>query len=171
MNDTPAQLETSDVDPSFTVLLGRMMGNTVARDSYRLSLWANFFNNPVFAHIEREFGLLRDEYNILACLVTYGHLPASGVCMVSGRPRNTVGRGVDRLLRRGMISRRIDKSDRRRLILSVQPKGREAYEAIVPLFVERERLMLKTLNQRDRAALTRVLDKLMASNEDWAQEF
>jgi len=171
MKDTPAKLAAIDTDPSFVTLLGRMMENTVARDSYQLSLWTNFFNNPVFAHVEREFGLLRDEYNILACLVTYGPLTASSVCMVTGRPRNSVGRGVDRLLRRNFIARRPDKNDRRRLILTILPGGRKAHDAIVPLFVEREKMMLKALNQRDRVALARIIAKLMASSADWAEVF
>lgn len=171
MGDLPPDQSSSDFDPGFMDLLNRMMEKSVSRDSYLMSLWTNFFNDPVFAQVEREYGLLRDEFNILACVVTYGPLTASHVCMVTGRPRNSVGRGVERLLRRSMISRRIDKTDRRRLILSVRADGQQAYESIAPLFAEREQLMLGALNPRERKALGRILDKLMASHEAWAKEF
>jgi DNA-binding MarR family transcriptional regulator len=82
-------------------------------DGFRMSLWSGFYTNPVFVDIERRFGLLRDENNILFCLVNYGELTAKSICDVLGRPKNSISRAVERLIRRGLVRRGTDEKDRR----------------------------------------------------------
>lgn len=157
--------------PDFDEILATMLRNTIIRDSYRLTLWANFFNGPAFARIEREFSILRDEYNVLACLATFGPMVATSVCMLTGRPKNSVSRGVGRLLQRDLITRTTETADRRRALLSIRPAGRELYEKIVPIFTQREAAMLCSLSAQDRQALDSILTRLMKAHKDWVSEY
>ena len=161
----------NEQSPSFQGILDKIISNAPIKDSYKLTLWANFFADPTFALIEQKFGLLRDEYNILACLTTYGPMTATSVCLVTGRPKNSVSRAVDRLTRRRLIDRRPDATDRRQAILSIRPDGRAAYHEALPLFVEREKLMLGALNRTERKALSDLLTKLMESHANWVRVY
>jgi DNA-binding MarR family transcriptional regulator len=162
MNESPITAE-------FKEILDTMLSKEVSRDGYRISLWSNFFNEPTYAVIERNHGLLRDEFNTLFCLANYGPITARNICLVMGRPKNSVSRAIERLSRKGMISRRADPNDRRKTVLTLNSKGRAAYEKTNSLFLEREALMLRSLNKADRRALSRILGKLMNAYPDWCE--
>src|SRR5262245_20005045 len=77
-------------------VLGSILGSPwIDKDGFRLSLWSGFYTTPVFAEIERKFGLLRDANNILFCLAAHGPLTAKSISDVLGRPKNSISRGVD----------------------------------------------------------------------------
>ena len=61
------------------VMLERLLSNLPTRDGWRLSLWANFFTNPVYADLEKRFGLLRDDLNVLYCTAGCGEITAYSV--------------------------------------------------------------------------------------------
>jgi len=156
----------------FLELLEPMMAAPgVARDAYRISLVGNFFNGPVYVTIQKRHGLLRDEINTLFCLAHFPELTQTDICLVMGRPKNSVSRSIARLLQRGLISVRDDPDDGRKGVLSLRPKGHELYEKTRRLFVEREEQILASLTKADRASLDRLLTKIMKSHEDWSELF
>lgn len=152
-------------------MLERLLSNLPTRDGWRLSLWANFFTNPVYADLEKRFGLLRDDLNVLYCTAGCGEITATTICHLTGRPKNSVSRAVDRLQQAGMIRREVDARDQRRSILTILPKGQALYDQVLPVFTAREQLMLAPLDDDDRRKLDIMLDKLMASMRDWALDF
>ena len=152
-------------------MLDRMMARSPVRDAYRITLWANFFAGPIFLDIEVQFGLLRDEFNVLACLHDFGPLAAKHVCALTGRPKNSVSRAVNRLTRRGLIGSRSDLRDRRQNVLRIEAEGRDLYERTLPRFVAREAAMLAPLSAGERGQLDRLLGKLMAAHADWSQTY
>lgn len=163
MNDAHARLAAT--------MLDRLLAGLPRRDGWRLSLWANFLNNPVYADVERRFGLLRDDLNVLYCTACCGEITATTICHLTGRPKNSVSRAIDRQRRAGTIRRRTDPRDRRRSILSIQPEGLALFERILPVFVAREDAMLAALDADDRRQLDAILRKLMASMPAWALDF
>ncbi|CAM5762909.1 hypothetical protein LMIY3S_00636 [Labrys miyagiensis] len=136
-------------------------------DGFRLSLWSGFYTTPVFAVIERNYGLLRDENNLLFCLAHYGPLTAKSVSDVLGRPKNSISRAVESLLRRGLIRRELIASDRRRALLTIEPPGRDLITETVDLFKTRQEEMLACLSPVERVALDTILAKLMANADGW----
>lgn len=159
---------TFDVDASAQDILRTILSSGQAdRDGFRMSHWSGFYTNPVFVEIERRFGLLRDENNILFCLVNFGPLTATRICEVLGRPKNSVSRAVERLLHRKLISRSPARLDRRRLVLVCTDAGRSMYEQTAQLFLEREAFMLRSLSPVERVALDQILGKLMDASQDW----
>jgi len=154
----------------FLELLEPMMNAPgVARDAYRISLVGNFFNGPVYVAIQKEFGLLRDEINTLFCLAHFPELTQTDICLVMGRPKNSVSRAISRLLRNDLISVRNDPDDGRKGVLTLRPQGHDLYEKTRSLFVEREERMLGTLTKADRASLDQLLTKIMNSHENWSE--
>lgn len=148
-----------------------LASDEVDRDGLRISLWAGFYTGPVFAEIERSFGLLRDENNILFCLSNYGALTAKSICDFTGRPKNSVSRGVERLLGKRLISRKTDRADRRRALLSIEPAGRALHRQTLALSLGREAAMLRSLSPVERVALDHILRKLMDDAETWMCPF
>ncbi len=148
-----------------------LQSTTIDRDGLRISLWAGFYTGPVFAEIERKFGLLRDENNILFCLANYGQLTAKSICDFTGRPKNSISRAVERLLQKKLIRRRMDKVDRRKGLLNIEPEGRQLHDETQQLFLQREAFMLKNLTPTERMTLDRIMTKLMNDAEDWICAF
>ncbi|QWG18226.1 MarR family transcriptional regulator [Bradyrhizobium sediminis] len=139
--------------------------------AYRLSWVANFLTGPVYEEMEQRFGLTRPEFIILFNLVAAPGCTAQDVAEASGRPKNSISRAVNALLRNGLISRRIDDIDQRRRPLIVTSAGRRLYRQALPLFVTRERQMLAPLNEAERAEFDRLLRKLVFRTDSWAQTY
>jgi DNA-binding MarR family transcriptional regulator len=149
-------------------ILDAILGSPwVDADGFRLSLWAGFYTTPVFAQIERSYGLLRDENNILFCLATYGPLPPKGIAEVLGRPKNSISRAVERLLQRGLIRREQIETDRRLTLLTIERSGTALIKKTTGLFRAREAEMLRSLSAVERTALDHILRKLMHDAENW----
>lgn len=149
-------------------MLDRILASPgIDADGFRLSLWAGFYTTPVFARIEREHGLLRDENNLLFCLDHYGALTAKSVSDVLGRPKNSISRAVESLLGRRLIRRDLVQSDRRRALLTLQPEGRALIALTTALFKARQDEMLRCLSAVERVALDAILSKLMGDAAFW----
>lgn len=128
---------------------------------FRIALWGSYFTAPLFAEMGKRFGILKDEFAILASLYDYGSLSAKTICAITGRPKNSISRGVTRLLASGRIRSATNRLDRREAILTLGASGRRLYEQILPMCREREQLMLKGLTAQELAQLDEILAKLL----------
>ena len=149
-------------------MLEAILGSSwVDHDGFRLSLWSGFYTTPVFQKIERKYGLLRDENNILFCLATCGPLTAKSISDVLGRPKNSISRAVERLLRRQLIRRKKVEADRRHALLTIERDGVAMIKKTTALFRAREDEMLGSLSPTERLALDRILARLVDDAESW----
>jgi MarR family transcriptional regulator, temperature-dependent positive regulator of motility len=136
-------------------------------DAWRLTLWANCYNEPVFTALSQEFDVGRDEFNVLSCLASFGSMPAKTICEVSGRPKNSISRAVNRLDERKLIKRMTNSDDRRESLLILNKEGLKLYERVLPMAVQRQTLMLQALTATERRILDGILNKLMSARHDW----
>ncbi|MBN3791976.1 MarR family transcriptional regulator [Burkholderia sp. Ac-20353] len=136
-------------------------------DAWRLTLWSNYYTEPVFAEMMETFDVSRDEFNVLACLSTVSAMTAKRICEVTGRPKNSISRAVNRLAERRMIRRKTNEDDRREIRLALNESGRRLYERVLPVLLDRQTLMLSALDADDRAVLDRILNKLMSARHGW----
>lgn len=164
--DVSEHLSTA-IPTSRSVLDAILASNWVDADGFRLSLWSGFYTTPVFLNIERRFGLLRDENNILFCLANYGPLTAKSISDVLGRPKNSISRAVERLLQRDLIRRKKVESDRRHTLLTIEQAGIAMIKKTTAMFRVREAEMLRSLSSVERTALDQILAKLMGDAEYW----
>lgn len=141
--------------------LTKIFEDNEVRDTYRISFIANSILVPVYDSIKRDFGLNRGEYLLLFCLARYPELTAQDVANMTGRPRNSISRGVHRLLAGGYINRVPDQSDGRQALLTITGEGRLLHQNIVDRFIQRERDALDVLSSRERATLDGLLQKLV----------
>ncbi len=75
----------------------------------------------------------------------------------------TVSRIVELLVNRGYISRKADKLDRRKFLVSLTKKGRDIYEKSSPILYDARTLGWKGLNNQDYKDLTRILNKISSN--------
>jgi DNA-binding MarR family transcriptional regulator len=136
-------------------------------DAWRFTLWSNYYTEPCFSAMSRDFDVGRDEFNVLSCLSSYGPMAAKTICEVTGRPKNSISRAVTRLSERKMIRRKINPLDRRESSLILNESGRKLYERVLPVAIERQSTMLSGLSSAERALLDQVLNKLMQFRHEW----
>ena len=110
------------------------------------------------------YGLKPGEFDVLACLRRSGEpfelTPKALVqqlLLSSGAMTNR----LDRLEQSGHIERRPDPGDRRGVLVGLTPAGRDLIDAAVEGHVANEVALLSVLDRDERAALDRVLGRLI----------
>lgn len=128
-------------------------------EAFRITYLANAIVFPAYADIKRDFGLVRAEYVLLACLSHFENLTAQDVSRISGRPRNTVSRAVHRMLDEGYLKRTPDPSDGRQSTLKITPTGRKLHQDISIYLTSRQNVVLGGLTDDERRIMGRLLKK------------
>jgi len=161
------KLKVSESTVSAQDVFTAVVTNGPISDAWRFTLWSNYYTEPCFSVMSRDFDVGRDEFNVMSCLSSYGPMAAKTICEVTGRPKNSISRAVTRLSERKMIRRKINPLDRRESSLMLNESGRKLYERVVPVAIERQSTMLSGLSSSERALLDQVLNKLMQFRHEW----
>jgi MarR family transcriptional regulator, temperature-dependent positive regulator of motility len=151
--------------------LRRILRRNEIAYGYRVGYLFNHFAGPVYKWTTVKFGIQRPEFATLFCVAHLDATSASDIVELTGIPKNSVSRAVNRLVEQGLIRRAADDNDGRRVVLSITAKGRRTYEQILPRFRERQDRMIAVLTAEERAEFNRLLDKLVERGDDWAQAF
>ncbi len=114
-----------------------------------------------------EFGLGEGEFDVLATLrragapyeLTPGEL-AAGTMVTSG----AVTKRVDRLVERGLVTRRVGERDARGRVIALTADGRDLIDRAFEAHMANEHRLLASLSEPDRRDLERVL-------EAWGRQF
>lgn len=142
--------ERPDLDASPLAVIGRLSRVTrQIEDTLRIN--------------QRRFGLTPDEFDVLATLRRGGDPFEMNPCdlgdsmMISS---GTVTHRLDKLEKRGLVSRRPDPTDRRSVLVSLTPEGRELQDTAMVSHLELEARLLAGLSERQRTELARLLKLL-----------
>jgi len=137
------------------------------RIAYRLNYVANFYTGPIYKEIERSHGLSRPEYIVMFCLMLEPGLLARDIVAICGRPKNSISRAVNALLRRGHLVEDGPPSQGRGRPLRLSEAGEAIARAILPLFERREAAMLSPLTAEETETFDRLLAKLSIRSDGW----
>jgi len=122
--------------------------------------------NRVSATLERmysqRFGLSVVGWRVVAILGTQSPLSAKALAELTAMDQVSISRAVEQLANIKLVSRRVDASDRRRVVLRLSKKGEEVYNQIVPVLYACENGLVSGLSQDDARALRRIMDILVA---------
>ena len=145
-------------------LLARILASPdIDRIGFCMSLWSLLYTGPAFAEMESRLALHRDENNVLFCLAHYGQLTAKNISEFLCRPKNSISRAIERLLKKQLIHTETDPRDKRRILLTIEESGRALYAESSRLWREREALLLAQLTATERVALDAILSKMLAN--------
>ena len=139
--------------------LARIFDTIEYPDAFRITYLANSIVFPAYSEIKRDFGLVRAEYILLACLSHFDALTAQDVARISRRPRNTISRAVHRMLDIGYLDRAPDPEDGRQSRLRITPSGRDMHLRISNYLMRRQDEVLSVLSADERATLRQILKK------------
>ncbi len=124
----------------------------------RLLSTSNLIESRVRARLRERFGSTLPRFDLLAQL---DHVP-DGLTMTELSRRMMVTNGnvtglVARLIREGLVERRVDAADRRSAKVRLTPAGRRAFDAMAPVHAGWIAEVFAALNDRQRDQLARLL--------------
>ena len=128
-------------------------------DAYRTTYLAGSIARPAYDAIKQEFGIIRAEYVLLACLAHFDALTAQDVANIARRPRNTVSRAVHRMVAESYIERAPDAEDGRQSRLRITEAGRSLHERAAVYLQDRQEAVLAGLDADERRVFSKLLRK------------
>jgi DNA-binding MarR family transcriptional regulator len=118
-----------------------------------------------------EFGLERGEFDVLATLRRAGSpdgMSAGALARSSMVTSGAVTNRLDRLVAKGYVTRDLDPTNRRTVVVALTPTGRELIDRAVVAHVDNERRILAGLDERQQNDLAAILRVLLLSLDDGA---
>lgn len=107
-----------------------------------------------------EFGLSPVEWHSLAAIADFGPLSAKELAGLLDMNQVQMTRTLNRLLKQKMILRQTDEVDRRRVVLTLNKKGKTVYAQIAPKAQAVEDSLLKEFNSQERKQFLALLKRL-----------
>jgi len=135
--------------------------------SFRANFIAHHFNQPVYGWIWRTYRLTLPEHAVLYALGLEEGITAEDIAASSSRPKNTLSRAVNALLRKRLLTRVEDRQDRRRKRLYLTRRGRRIVDETVPRLVAHEKAMFAALAPEEQKLLDHLLTKIILHQSNW----
>jgi DNA-binding MarR family transcriptional regulator len=142
--------------------LGAYLPYLINRAGVRLALG--------FGRELRRYGIVLQEWRVLAALITHGPQRLSDLAALTSIDLSTLSRLVGRMACAGLLSRGRTNGDRREIALSLTPKSERMTRAIVPVARRYERTALRGFTAAEEAALKRLLVRVYGNLDRLAQK-
>jgi DNA-binding MarR family transcriptional regulator len=138
------------------------------------SILANRVSHTLEKMYSQLFGLSVVGWRVVAILGTHSPLSAKALAELTAMDQVSISRAIEQLANIKLVSRRVDVSDRRRVVLRLSKKGEEVYNQIVPVLYASENALVSGLSAEDARALRRIMDilvlrsaELLGDESDW----
>lgn len=163
-----ANKNESALESAFGSLAPTMLEDSSLRHIWRISFVSNFFNGPVYRHIEKRFGLLRPEIVLLYCLRQEPGLVARDVCLVTGLPKNSISRAVTDLIKKQFVIRAEGHGpDKRIKPLYITKAGIKTMEQIEPMLIARQESLRSALTENELNQFDSLIHKIYNAMPEW----
>ena len=120
----------------------------------------------IFYEQTREFRITPVQYSALSAIRAFPGIDQRSLARVIAFDRSTIGSVVERLERRGLITRDTDRADRRYKTLHLTPKGADLVRTMEPSADSVGQRLLAPLSERDRKTFMRVVTKTVNLNNE-----
>lgn len=129
---------------------------------YRLSILSNRISGIIAQTYKDKFALSIVEWRIMAVLGEYPGASADEVSAKIQIEKSIVSRALQKLLKRHLVVREVDQSDRRRQNLTLTKTGIDVYDQNVPVSYDYEDDLLACFSEEERATFDGLIDRLYA---------
>ncbi len=119
---------------------------------------------PVLEEVEVTYELSRPEVTVLLNVANNNGITASNISELTKAPKNTISRGIRRLVTKQIVTKREDALDKRKQRLYITSKGRRLYKKIHPHFIRYDKQMLSSLTAQETRQLLKLITKLANSS-------
>jgi DNA-binding MarR family transcriptional regulator len=129
------------------------------------------FLDAAVQQVFRLFDLTSADFRVIVALRRAGppyQLPQARLMTQLALTSGTISVRVDRLTKRGMVTREPDPSDKRGQLVGLTADGLRLFDEIAPLHLANEERLLSSLTSGERTALAQLLRKLLVSFESGA---
>jgi DNA-binding MarR family transcriptional regulator len=130
---------------------------------FRLNRLATAVSEYLSAIYRDRFGLEIAEWRVLVTVGQRLDVTAQHIVNSTRMHKTRVSRAVAELIDRKLLQRASNVSDARELTLHLTKAGQRLYDALVPMALERERLLLSRLNEHQRRGFIEGLTHLEES--------
>ena len=139
-----------------------ILGGLEHRTTYRFSMIAALHSRAFSTVYSKRYRLNVNAWKVLSVVGRFGPMSANSTGEHSSLEPDKVTRAVDALVKQGLVLRRQDPHDRRRVVLSLSVKGRRVHDELSQLRDAMEHEFLSVLSAPEISALYRIVDKLEA---------
>ncbi|RPH54456.1 MAG: MarR family transcriptional regulator [Lysobacterales bacterium] len=151
------------------VSLARTGANLNVEDflTFRITRLSNALRTNLTKRYLEEFDLSLPEWRLLALIARFAPMRFSEVTTRSSMDKGQVSRTLRVMEKRGLTKLKVIRGSRAAealaapVMVSITPKGKTLYKAVLPVARRRQAEMLLTLSEGDRVALYATLDKLL----------
>jgi len=141
------------------------------RFGYRISVLKNWFGGPGYRELERTSQIDETESSVIFFLGRKDGSRAQDIADTVGRPKNSISRSVNTLVKKKLLRRVLDENDNRQRHLYLTEKGWKEYDCMVALFLRREEKLISSLSEPEKAFLDAVLSKLVLNLATWTRSY
>ena len=134
--------------------------DTRQRTFYRFAIFSGFYTRCLAGMYVPRYRLSISDWKVLAVLAVHAPMSATEAGKRTSLQPDKVTRAVDSLTEKGLVTRRRDPGDRRRIVLSVSPRGKQAFDEIDRVRYAIECEFLSPLSTAELRQLYRICDKL-----------
>ena len=138
--------------------------------TYRFLRLSNTLGLYASRRYREEFGISLPEWRVMSIVALREPTTARDVSRVLATDKGWVGLSLERLRRRGYLTRSSDKQDARRTLVNLTEKGRRLHNAILSVARWRQQRLLATLSPGAAATLTASLDRLQLEADHMLEE-
>lgn len=124
---------------------------------YRLSVLSNLVSQALAEQYQARFGLSIPQWRVMANLGRTAPMSANEVAERTSMDKVKVSRAIASMQALDLLTRETDPRDNRMVSLKLSAKGRRIYEGIAPMALAWEQEFLSVLNDREIAALDKIL--------------
>jgi DNA-binding MarR family transcriptional regulator len=135
-------------------------GNLENRMFYRFSLLVGRHVRYFSTRQIKQYGLSTQNWLILTVIGRFAPLSPSELADRTSVRRDRISRIVDLLVKQGLVARHLSNSDRRRMTLTLTPKGMKIWERLEIVARQIEVEVLRRLTDSQRKSLSSVLSTI-----------
>lgn len=120
---------------------------------YRFSVMSNRSSERLHAFYGSRYGLTVPGWRVVAHLGEHQPMNAKDIAERAAMDSVSVTRALNHLDELGMVDRKIDVEDRRRVVVRLTRKGQGVYDTVAPMAVKEEVELIAGLTAAERATL------------------
>ena len=134
--------------------------NLDQRVTYRFSIILRRLVDCLAEMHQTKYGLSKNGWRVMSVIGRFAPLAAVEVANYVSLEPDKITRTVDALVKQGLVLRRHDKVDRRRVSISLSVKGKRVHQEIEHVRYALEYEFLSVLNDDELSSLYKIIDKL-----------
>lgn len=126
----------------------------------KIAIFANRMLRAASRFYRERYGIGVVEWRVIIFIGYTNETSAHRICRETDLDKGAVSRSLNALVRKGIVRMKDDGADSRRRNVGLTAKGRALHDRIVPVALERQRILLSSLSAAEVEKLMELLGRL-----------